>query len=111
MLSNLPVVIHHGKKIVEVSSIQVSKGMAMQHFLRQKPYQAVLCAGDDETDESMFRVQRSGLISVKVGEGENTSARFLVPDPKGFRELLKEALKKMPEQPETKPDEQIPLFE
>lgn len=111
MLSNLPVVIHHGKKIVEVSSIQVSKGLAVQHFLREKPYDAVLCAGDDETDESMFRVQRSDLISVKVGESENTSARYLVTDPKAFRRLLTEALAKIPEQPETKADEQIPLFE
>ncbi len=32
MLSNLPVEIHHGQKIVEVGSIQINKGMIMEHF-------------------------------------------------------------------------------
>jgi trehalose 6-phosphate synthase/phosphatase len=33
MLSNLPVEIHHGKKIVEVSSIQINKGSVMEYFM------------------------------------------------------------------------------
>jgi trehalose 6-phosphate synthase/phosphatase len=111
MMSNLPVVIQHGKKIVEVSSMQVSKGVAMQRLLREKRYNAVLCAGDDETDESMFRVPRSDLISVKIGEGKRSSARYVVPDPAALRELLMEALRKMPEHPETKCDARIPVFE
>ena len=54
VISNLPVEIHKGKKIIEVRSQQVNKGIAMGKFLHDKQYQVVMCAGDDQTDESMF---------------------------------------------------------
>lgn len=87
MLSNLPVEIHHGKKIVEVSSIQINKGMIMNHFLGSKAYDAVLCAGDDETDESMFSIADEPMVSIKVGEGQ-TAAKYQISDPKAFRAFL-----------------------
>ena len=31
MAANLPVTVHHGQKIVEISSLQVSKGAAVDH--------------------------------------------------------------------------------
>ena len=87
MLSNLPVEIHHGKKIVEVCSIQINKGMVMEYLLSEQEFDKALCAGDDETDESMFRSQMPNLISVKVGEGA-TSAQYRCPGPKAFRKFL-----------------------
>jgi trehalose 6-phosphate synthase/phosphatase len=93
MLSNLPVEIHHGKKIVEVSSIQINKGIVLEHFMLLNKYDTVLCAGDDETDESMFRLTGDNIISVKIGTG-NTAARFRVPSPKAFRYLLAQAIDK-----------------
>ncbi len=92
VISNLPVVIHHGKKIVEVSSTQVNKGMAMEHFLQQIHYDNVICAGDDETDESMFRIDFDGLISIKVGKVE-TAAKYYVSDPAGFRNYLRQMIR------------------
>ena len=62
MLSNLPVEIHHGQKIVEVGSMQLNKGIVLAHFVQLNRYDAVLCAGDDETDESMFRHIGRGRI-------------------------------------------------
>jgi trehalose 6-phosphate synthase/phosphatase len=94
LLSNLPVEIHHGKKIVEVSSIQINKGSALEHFMLMNRYDAVLCAGDDETDESMFRLNIDNLISIKIGK-EETAARFRVSSPRAFRDFLAQAVDKL----------------
>jgi trehalose 6-phosphate synthase/phosphatase len=87
MLSNLPVKIHHGKKIVEVVSMQINKGAVMTAFMARRRYAKALCAGDDDTDESMFRSSDEGIISVKVGDGA-TSAHYRSPDPEAFRKLI-----------------------
>lgn len=91
MLTNLPVEIHHGKKIVEVCSIQVNKGTAMDHFLSQTDYDWVVCIGDDETDESMFRLTNDTLVRVKVGDGA-TSADHRIGSPAQVRWLLNQFL-------------------
>jgi trehalose 6-phosphate synthase/phosphatase len=87
MLANLPVEVHHGKKIVEVSSIHVNKGAALEFFLRRSQYDWVFAAGDDQTDEAMFRIEHPHFASVKVGLGD-THARFRIEGPAAFRRLL-----------------------
>jgi trehalose 6-phosphate synthase/phosphatase len=87
MLANLPVEVHHGKKIVEISSIHVNKGAAVEFFLRRNSYDWVLVAGDDQTDESMFRLEHPAMATVKVGSGD-THARYRIGEPSGFRDLL-----------------------
>jgi trehalose 6-phosphate synthase/phosphatase len=91
MLSNLPVEIHHGKKIVEISSIHVNKGAAVEHFLAEKSYDLVLCAGDDQTDEAMFRLAHDDMLSVKIGVGD-THAQYRIQNPEAFRHLLQRIL-------------------
>jgi len=71
---NLPVEIHHGKKIVEVSSMEINKGQIVKNFLEKNDYTAALCAGDDSTDETMFRIQDKKLMKVKVGDGDTAAA-------------------------------------
>ena len=88
VISNLPVEIHRGKKIVEVSSQQVSKGRAVEIMLAKKDYALCLCAGDDQTDETMFRIDHPRHIGVKVGKG-STQAEYHVPSPVQFRQFLK----------------------
>ncbi len=82
-----PVRVRHGKKIVEVVSTQVSKGIAVAKILAEKPYQAVVMAGDDLTDESMFALENAGLVSIKIGEGA-TQARYRLPDPAALKRFL-----------------------
>jgi trehalose 6-phosphate synthase/phosphatase len=94
VLSNLPVEIHHGKKIVEVSSIQINKGGVLEHFMLLNKYDAVLCAGDDETDESMFRLTADNIISIKIGK-EDTAAKFRVSSPRAFRYFLAHTIDKL----------------
>ena len=89
-VSNLPVEIHHGKKIVEVSSVVVSKGNALRLFSAGEPYDLVICAGDDQTDESMFQADVDNLFSIKVGSGD-TAARYRVNSPAEFRKLMTDA--------------------
>ncbi|MFO7974113.1 MAG: trehalose-phosphatase [Candidatus Hydrogenedentota bacterium] len=91
MLANLPVEMHHGKKIVEVSSIYVNKGAAMERFMHEGKYDLGFCAGDDQTDETMFRLERDDLLSVKIGEGAS-QAKYRVRDPRRFRALLNRIL-------------------
>jgi len=87
MLGNLPVEIHHGKRIVEASSMHVNKGRAVEYFLDRNDYDAVLCAGDDQTDEAMFRLSRKNIVSIKVGEGDSQAANR-VPDVQQFHDLI-----------------------
>lgn len=87
MLGNLPVEIHHGKRIIEASSMHVNKGRAVEHFIRQHDYDAVLCAGDDQTDEAMFRLPHSEITTIKVGDGDSHAANR-VPDVAQFHELI-----------------------
>ena len=96
MLSNLPVEIHHGQKIVEVGSMQINKGIVLDHFVQLNKYDAVLCAGDDETDESMFRyMDDAEMFSIKIGDGTDTMAKFRISGPKAFRAFLSEVLDNM----------------
>ncbi len=91
ILSNLPVEVHHGKKIIEVSSMQVNKGAAIETFTREKDYDLIICAGDDQTDESMFAIEKDELLSIKIGDGD-TKADYRVKNPHQFRRFLKETI-------------------
>jgi trehalose 6-phosphate synthase/phosphatase len=89
MMANEPVKIRQGRKIVEVTSSEVSKGVAIRRLLHERDYAAVLCAGDDQTDESMFDLDAANFISIKIGT-EPSRARFRLRDPAAFRAFLGE---------------------
>ncbi|KAG5457255.1 MAG: glycosyltransferase family 20-domain-containing protein [Olpidium bornovanus] len=59
VLSKLPVEILVGKKNLEVRPVSINKGEIVKRLLAQYPdTEFVFCAGDDKTDEDMFRVLR-----------------------------------------------------
>jgi trehalose 6-phosphate synthase/phosphatase len=94
MLANEPVKIRHGRKIVEVTAEQVSKGIAVRRLLSEKHHDFMLCAGDDQTDESMFEIEAASFVaaaadfvSIKVGN-QPSRARFRLRDPATFRKFL-----------------------
>jgi trehalose 6-phosphate synthase/phosphatase len=93
--ANAPVQVRHGKKIVEIVSAQVSKAIAVNHFLNglsaDRQPEMVLCAGDDATDESMFSLGLENLLTVKVGAGP-TQAKCRAADPAAFRQFLQKVL-------------------
>jgi trehalose 6-phosphate synthase/phosphatase len=94
MLSNLPVEIHHGRRIVEVTAMQINKGAVVEYFLNRYGYEAALCAGDDTTDERMFRIKDRRIVSIKVGEGDS-AAQFRVSTPPNFRRVLGDILSRL----------------
>jgi trehalose 6-phosphate synthase/phosphatase len=98
MLSNLPVQISHGRKIVEVQSIFINKGVIVQHLKQSAGFDHILYAGDDESDETMFRIAEEGDLSIKVGEGV-TAARFCVFTPEAMRRFLSEFLNQLAASP------------
>lgn len=91
MMANEPVKIRHGRKIVEVTSSEVSKGAAIRRLLHENDYDLILCAGDDQTDESMFGIDAPKFISIKVGQ-EPSRARYRLRDPAAFRKFLLDAI-------------------
>ena len=81
-----------GKKIVEVTPPGINKGAAVRRLLeRSPPYALVLVAGDDVSDESMFRLNLSNFLSIKVG-ADASAARYFLPSPDDLRRALLRAL-------------------
>lgn len=84
IMTNHPVEIGHGQKIVEVGSIHVSKGAALRMLAAKREYDLLFCVGDDVTDESMFRVEEERMFSIKIGSAP-TLAKFRLKTPHALR--------------------------
>lgn len=79
--------IQKGNKVLEFKNPAVTKGTAANEWLA-RGYDFVLAAGDDTTDEDMFKVMPEGVYSIKVGSGL-TAARYRVADNTAMIRLLK----------------------
>jgi trehalose 6-phosphate synthase/phosphatase len=93
--ASLPVAVHHGKKIVEVASQQVSKGAAVEALLHDWDCQTALAVGDDQTDETMFSIETKtpNYHTIHIG-GSDTRALHLsdIPHFRNFLETLADSL-------------------
>ncbi len=76
-----------GSKVIEVRHADVNKGVAVRRWLDEGGWDFILAAGDDWTDEDMFKVLPSNAYSIKVGI-EATEARFNVPSYEDVRRVL-----------------------
>lgn len=77
-MSNAPVEVSQGHKIVEVRPQGIGKGAALRSYLeRRGPYDRAVVIGDDRTDEDMFAVRAPGAISIKVGRGTTVADHSL----------------------------------
>ena len=83
--------VRHGRKIVEITAAQINKGAAVMHVLSDRTCDLIVCAGDDTTDESMFRLELRNLMTIKVGE-RDTQAQYRFPTPAAFRRFLEDAI-------------------
>lgn len=86
-LESLDVSVHAGNKIVEIKPNGFDKGGAMQSVVDRYQPDFVLVAGDDYTDEHMFKAASANAATIKVGPGE-TAARFRAIDVKRMLAFL-----------------------
>ena len=80
----------HGKCVIEVKPLGVSKGSAIAAFMREPPFagRTPWFAGDDVTDEAGFAwVQAAGGQCLKVGAGPSL-ARHRCANPQALRDWL-----------------------
>jgi trehalose 6-phosphate synthase/phosphatase len=87
LLADLSLKLIHGKKVVEVVPAGIDKGMAAQFWLAADAWDFIAGAGDDTTDEALFKILPPQAFSIKVGDG-TTTARLKVPSQAAFVELL-----------------------
>jgi trehalose 6-phosphate phosphatase len=76
-----------GKRIVEFSVRDATKGDGIELLRRHVLADRVLYAGDDLTDEDGFAVLRPGDVGVKSGPGD-TAAEFRVAGPEEVARML-----------------------
>lgn len=86
----VPMVLLHGKKVVELKPAAADKGRAVRVFMAESPFagRRPWFFGDDVTDESAFEtVQAMGGVGVKIGLGDTVAVHRL-PDPQDMRDWL-----------------------
>jgi trehalose 6-phosphate synthase/phosphatase len=74
VVSKMPVEILVGKKNLEVRPLMINKGEIVKRILNQSPNaDFIVCAGDDKTDEDMFRTLSASYFARyqdKLNEGK-----------------------------------------
>jgi trehalose 6-phosphate synthase/phosphatase len=84
---NMQVGVFEGSKILEVKQHNINKAHATDNTMRKFKPDFILAAGDDYTDEDMFRVLPKNAYSVKVGSGAS-EARYFAESVDEIRDLL-----------------------
>ena len=80
-----------GKAVLDLAVLRVNKGLAVEVLRERLGADAVFYAGDDVTDEAVFRVLGPGDVGVKVGAGD-TAATHRVADPAELAGVLQSLL-------------------
>jgi trehalose 6-phosphate synthase/phosphatase len=84
-----PLHILQGSKVVEVKDSAVDKGKAARAWLeRPSGWDFVLAAGDDVTDEDLFRALPEQSWSIRIGPSHHSAARYSLATPFELRQLL-----------------------
>lgn len=101
--SSLGLRVTHGKEVFELRPpVEIDKGTAAKELARElgalDPASSLLCAGDDRTDEDMFRALRHAqprCVTVRVRDeasSHETAAEFFVADTGAMLILLQDVL-------------------
>lgn len=76
-----------GNKLLEIKSGRYDKGQAALHLLTNNDYDFIFAAGDDKTDEDLFRILPETALTIKIGTIPSY-ARFNLPDIPSLLKLL-----------------------
>lgn len=96
-MTNQPVQVNRGKKVIEVKSIHANKGYFVQQWIQstKKRPDVVVAIGDDTTDEDMFTIlqERKDIepYCIKVGK-EETNAHYFIKEQKSVNMFLQNFL-------------------
>jgi len=74
--------------MIEVRNSGVNKGTIASHWLSKAVIDFILAAGDDETDEDLFRILPSFAYSIRIGVA-STHAGYNLLEPAEMTELLR----------------------
>lgn len=92
LLSNQPVEILPGNRVIEIRPYGVHKGRIVPALSPERQAATAMVAiGDDRTDEDLFNALPPEAISIRVGPGA-TRARFRLDGVAGVRQLLQSLL-------------------
>jgi len=89
MVTSSFLMIQEGSKVLEIKDSRVNKGNMASLMMKRKKYDFVFAAGDDFTDEDLFKVVSDDAYSVKIGLGE-TSAGYRMKSWRSMREMLED---------------------
>jgi trehalose 6-phosphate synthase/phosphatase len=87
-LSNQPLEVLEGSKVIEVRVRGVSKALAAQRICAEAGDGLIVAMGDDTTDGELFRALPPSSVTVAVG-GHPRGARYTVADHREVRRLLR----------------------
>jgi trehalose 6-phosphate synthase/phosphatase len=88
LLSNVPVELLPGDKVLEIRPHGIHKGLAVAHALdRAPPNTLAVGFGDDRTDEDLFAALPEGSVAVHVGPLPSR-APLRIADPRAARAFL-----------------------
>jgi len=82
--------VRSGKKVIEIRPVSSwDKGTAVR-WLRRKtaPKARILYAGDDRTDEDVFRQLSSRDLTIRVGSSGRSAARYTLTDPAAAARMI-----------------------
>lgn len=65
--ANLDIQVLKGNRVIEIRPSGVNKGFVCRHFISLDNYDFIFAAGDDETDEDMFKVLPEFAWSIRIG--------------------------------------------
>jgi trehalose 6-phosphate synthase/phosphatase len=88
MTKSSSLVVQEGSKVLELKDSKVNKGIATAMMIDHIGYDFLFGAGDDLTDEDIFRTLPHNAISVKVGLGR-TAAKYRTKSWITMRKVLK----------------------
>lgn len=92
ILTNLPVSVLQGHKVVEIRPQGIDKGALAREIFEKSEADglSVICVGDDRTDEDMFAVLPHWAWTCRVGKHVSTNARFFLENPEEVLETLED---------------------
>jgi trehalose 6-phosphate phosphatase len=75
-----------------------NKGSALMELMQQTGASTAIYVGDDVTDEDVFRLRRSNLLTVRIEPHPDTAAEFYLPAMPDIVQLLDELVRRLARQ-------------